>query len=581
MLNTLEDSSIKDWEELEDGELVKRAQSGENEAFGELVRRHRAKVYRYARAYTQESFLAEDIVQDALIRAFMHLGKLVDVERFLPWVHRIVRNQAFSRLNSTAAVKEQSFTALASIMDRDANDSADWNDLDGILRRLNQTHMEDTFISAVPESRLMQKETLRVLTEIIQCLKPRERLIFESHFFEQLSPQEIANLFQLKTANVYQIISRSRKKVIQQKIRVTVDSYIKSRRDLGIVKKTVLTYKDTLSEARTCTSAAESIYKMLQYTDYKLSLPMIMGLTGHAFRINIVPDSVHIAGPTTYNFADVLTRGLKNMGFRSKTVDGKLAGIGPNKNLLQQDQLNVNAMEKRDIHHALPEALNLIHRSLDRGVPVLAWDLFFPEFGIIYGYDDAQRSLFAEECGRKDSLSYDNLGRSVLEEIFVLAIEDYTKVSLREQLQNALQSILEHYDGEEENIPVDSVKGLAGYDVWMKAFENGSIEPNGNAYNIAVVRDARGNAAAFFKELLEIWPTEQDQDWNIRDWFGKAEAAYRNITKHFDKLHERYPFPEGGTPNGQSRAEDIEQLRLIKEEEAKAVGVLRKILKGL
>lgn len=40
---------------------------------------------------------------------------------------------------------------------------------------------------------------------------------------------------------------------------------------------------------------------------------LVMGLTGHAFRINIVPDSVHIAGPTTYNFADVLTRGLKNM----------------------------------------------------------------------------------------------------------------------------------------------------------------------------------------------------------------------------------------------------------------------------
>ena len=40
---------------------------------------------------------------------------------------------------------------------------------------------------------------------------------FRISFFDQLSPQEIADLFQLSSANVYQIISRSRKKVIQEK----------------------------------------------------------------------------------------------------------------------------------------------------------------------------------------------------------------------------------------------------------------------------------------------------------------------------------------------------------------------------
>lgn len=140
---------------------------------------------------------------------------------------------------------------------------------------------------------------------------------------------------------------------------------------------------------------------------------------------------------------------------------------------------------------------------------------------------------------------------------------------------------MKHYDGDENNIPVDSIKGLEAYDVWVQAFEKGSIEPNGNAYNIAVIRDARGYAAAFFKELLENWPAEKEQDRKIRDGFVEVEVAYRNIAKHFDKLHERYPFPEGGTPNGQSRTEDIEQLRHIKEEEMKAIEILRKILKGL
>ena len=95
------------WDEMEDRDLVKYAQAGEHEAFGELVRRHRSKVYGYARTITRESYLAEDIVQEALIRAFMHLGKLVDVQRFLPWVHRIVRNQAYTRLKGSSARREQ------------------------------------------------------------------------------------------------------------------------------------------------------------------------------------------------------------------------------------------------------------------------------------------------------------------------------------------------------------------------------------------------------------------------------------------------------------------------------------------
>lgn len=83
-------------DELEDVELVRRSQAGDQEAFGELIRRHRGQVYGYARTLTQESFMAEDIVQDALIRAFLHLGTRVQIERFLPWLHRIVRNQAYS-----------------------------------------------------------------------------------------------------------------------------------------------------------------------------------------------------------------------------------------------------------------------------------------------------------------------------------------------------------------------------------------------------------------------------------------------------------------------------------------------------
>lgn len=580
-MDTTADRTVQ-WDEMEDQELVKYAQAGEREAFGELVRRHRSKVYGYARAITREPYLAEDVVQDALVRAFLHLGKLVDTRRFLPWVQRIVRNQAYTRLKGSSAMKEQTFTELEGRGRYGSAGSADqWNNLDSILGRLHHSSAEAAAGFNVPEERVVQQETLRVLTDIIQRLKPRERLIFESHFFDQLSPQEIADLFQLSSANVYQIISRSRKKVIQEKIRVTVDSYIKTRRDLGIMNKKILQYEGSLKEIKTWTTAADATYKMLQFTDRKLSLPMVMGLTGHAFRINIIPDQVHIAGPTAYFFGEVLSRGLHNIGFHSKFIDGMSDGIGTNANLLDPSALEKSAMGKRSIHQELPRALDLIHSSLDRGYPVLAWDIFFPEFGTLYGYDDETRTLYGEVCGKADTLPYENLGRSVMEELFVLAIEGSVDLTLQQQLRLALETAIEQYEGKESVVPT-AVKGIAAYDAWIESLQGRKIEPNGHAYNIEVLRDARYYAAEFFKELIAAWPDANTEGPELTQQFKEASVLYTGMCEKFSVLHQMFPFPVGGEPNSEDQATTaITLVEDIKALEIEAVAKLREIFAKL
>jgi DNA-directed RNA polymerase specialized sigma24 family protein len=62
--------------DLEDAELTRLAQAGDAQAFNELFFRHRAKALGYAKQLAQDPHLAEDIVQEALINAFLHLGKL-------------------------------------------------------------------------------------------------------------------------------------------------------------------------------------------------------------------------------------------------------------------------------------------------------------------------------------------------------------------------------------------------------------------------------------------------------------------------------------------------------------------------
>ncbi|WP_308443032.1 RNA polymerase sigma factor [Xylanibacillus composti] len=568
-----------DLDMLEDSILVQRAQAGDREAFGELIRRHRRQVYGYAQILTQESFLAEDIVQDALIRAFLHLGTLVDVARFLPWLHRIVRNQAYSRLRRDPILKESPFSSLQRSGEEGDPTGVVWSNLDDILHRVSRSFAEHANTSANPEVHLMRRQLHEMITSLLSCLSKRERQIFESHFFEHLSPQEIAKLFSLSPANVYQILSRSRKKVAKERIRIVVDQYITERKDLGALKTNLLPKTATFHAPGTWTSVGWAFYRMLSFTDQQLSLPMVMGLTGQAFRMTICHNDVHIAGPTMYSFRDILARGLQNIGWSSRIVEtpNMQDGPGENASLLDPALLTAAAKEKRPIQEKLPAALDLIHRSIDRGIPVLSWDLFIPEFGVIYGYDDEQRILTAMACMQDDKLPYDHLGRGTLEELFILALEERTEKDLRSMFRDALMMILDHYHGIES--PTDrGERGLRAYDVWIDAFHGGKIEPNGNAYNMEVVQDARRLAAEFLREICAKWQGDGESYKRMRALSAEAAQVYQQMSEELQELVVLFPFPAGGDPNSVVNLERaVKVLQSVKALEEQAVSLLEQM----
>lgn len=70
--------------------LVVRAQAGDVEAFGRLVRDTQTMVYAAARSVLQDSTLAEDAAQQAYLRAFRRLGDLQEPAAFTGWLRRIV-----------------------------------------------------------------------------------------------------------------------------------------------------------------------------------------------------------------------------------------------------------------------------------------------------------------------------------------------------------------------------------------------------------------------------------------------------------------------------------------------------------
>ena len=107
-----EDEILEDRQKEPDIALIQRAQTGDTEAFGELIHRYRGQLFRYVRALTYDSYLAEDILQDGLIRAFIHMGQLQNAERFMAWMQRIVRNQAYSHMQRQKQQREQHFSSF-------------------------------------------------------------------------------------------------------------------------------------------------------------------------------------------------------------------------------------------------------------------------------------------------------------------------------------------------------------------------------------------------------------------------------------------------------------------------------------
>ena len=95
--------------DAEDAALVARAVAGERAAFRALYDRHRPAVHRLARAFaTLDPDDAEDVVQDAFIRAFGSIAKLSQPGRFGPWLLTIARNRALSRLGRRKAAEKLS-----------------------------------------------------------------------------------------------------------------------------------------------------------------------------------------------------------------------------------------------------------------------------------------------------------------------------------------------------------------------------------------------------------------------------------------------------------------------------------------
>jgi RNA polymerase sigma-70 factor (ECF subfamily) len=139
---------------MDDRGLVARARAGDLAAAGELLTRHQRLAYTAALRLVGAPADAEDVAQEALVRAFTHLAELQEAEDFAPWLRRIAVNLSLNVLRRRGRIRFESLDApppAAGGGDRGRPEPADesqrtpeaaalgaaeWAEWEGLLRRL-------------------------------------------------------------------------------------------------------------------------------------------------------------------------------------------------------------------------------------------------------------------------------------------------------------------------------------------------------------------------------------------------------------------------------------------------------------
>lgn len=179
--------------------LVQRAKRGEKDAFRVLVERYQARAYRLAFTVVRERAEAEDVVQEAFVKAYLSLAEFENKSCFFTWLYRIIVNMAidFKRKRNRRGV-EQSFDSPAQGADRNEEKS-----LSDVLPDSGPD----------PEAQFIGKHSLGVMKKSLDSLSGEHRAVVLLREIEGLSYDEIADSLGVAKGTVMSRLFYARKKL--------------------------------------------------------------------------------------------------------------------------------------------------------------------------------------------------------------------------------------------------------------------------------------------------------------------------------------------------------------------------------
>jgi RNA polymerase sigma-70 factor (ECF subfamily) len=170
----------------EDDVIVRRVLAGDTASFELIMRRYNRLLFRVARSIVGDDSEAEDVVQEAYLRAFAHLGRFEGRSRFSTWLTRIAVHEATGRRRRR--------------------------------RRLRLVAWDDAGTDAMPPhsserdglEEVSAKELRHLLDDAVDSLPTELRVVFTLRLVERLSTEETAESLSLTTSNVKVRLHRAR-----------------------------------------------------------------------------------------------------------------------------------------------------------------------------------------------------------------------------------------------------------------------------------------------------------------------------------------------------------------------------------
>lgn len=184
------ETTLQQYAELTDSQLVILSQQGDQQAFCELIRRHEAACLKQAFSILRDRQDAEDEVQNALWKAFEHIGQFQQDSKFSTWLTRIVVNQCLMKLRKA---KRARFLYMDDVMIGDETATLDLPD-----------------DALTPEQELAKKEVSAVLQVEMNRIPGLLRQVFLQRDVQQRPMAEVADELGISVAAAKSRLLRAR-----------------------------------------------------------------------------------------------------------------------------------------------------------------------------------------------------------------------------------------------------------------------------------------------------------------------------------------------------------------------------------
>ncbi len=459
-----------------DAQLVRRTLAGDRQAFGELVTCYQGNVYGLAYSFVGNWANAQDIAQEAFIRAYCNLDQLKQEERFAAWLRRV----AFSvTMNWLKAFRPTVFDQLDGHVDLDSLDIPDF--------------------APGPREALEKQELAEAVLNAVGSLPPKYRVPLTMFHLDGLSYRKVAEFLDIPLGTAQSLIHRARKKLNEslaayavKEVTPMVKEVLREHKLPEEFAQKVLDGVPALAwgSGRDCTFIG-ALEAALAVTEHPFSYADLMGYSGVAFRIRWSNDR------TTTEWC-----GSTVIGEMPEEIDAITAATG------WSFVIGDHWEEDSDVAQEIPR----IVASLDADRPVVTYASNM-DMAVLYGYEDSGKTWLVKDYNEAEVPF--RLDAAKLGPMQIYLGEHSEPVAQREALMRSLRTAVSNWGRGAGDGGIQGRQyfyGADAFEAWttdlMRAEELSAEHIEGlqflNGFVYTSLKDARKAAVVFLKDNAKL-----------------------------------------------------------------------------